>query len=105
MLDFESPNTDYIFKAAALEDRIRALLVQIKSTPGTNQSSAREEIVDRWIPELRALNRESFGNHPGINATLGNLEYSVNELSLEECWQAFLLLAEQPGENFGTWAI
>lgn len=65
----------------------------------------REEILSVWIPELQSLNKNKFGNSASINKTLDALASTVKSGSPDQCWEAFMVLTEGPGDNFGTWAI
>lgn len=105
MLNTNHPDTDNIFEAAAIEEEIRAGLVKIKAVQKYEYQAIREEILNVWIPELQVLNMEKFGNNASINKTLDALANTVKSGSPDQCWEAFMYLAEKPGDNFGTWAI
>jgi len=106
MLDLSDPQTQHIFRAAALEDEIRKQLVAIKKdVMGSEHSSRYLDIVSRVIPALRRLNEEHFGSSYGITKHLDDISAAATQNNLDLCWKHFLALADSPGDNFGTWAI
>lgn len=106
MLDLRDPLTQYVFRAAALEDEIRAHLVAVRrGGDGADHESRYQNIISRVIPDLRRLNSEHFGASQGISDSLDALETAITLNDLDLSWKLFFKLAEAPGENFGTWAI
>ena len=106
MLDLHDPQTQHIFRAAIVEDEIRAHLVAIRQGGDrTERASRYQDIVSRIIPELRRLNDGHFNASRGITKLLDDLESSVAQQDLDLCWKRFYALAESPGDNFGTWTI
>lgn len=97
--------TAYVFEASRIEDMIRVHLVSWRKnvTCGLPQTAAEE--IKTSIASLHDLNSQHFGASAGIAKTLDGVLAAVMSGDVEESWQAFLLLAATPGENFGTWAI
>jgi len=102
MLDLNHPQAEATLAAARIEDQIRLSLLDWQRT-GT--LTARPALLTRWLPELHRLNRQHFGADPGIARTLQALADAVGGTDAQVAWTRFLALAEQPGDNFGTWAI
>lgn len=102
MLDPAHPQTQYVCAASRTEERLRAgLLDWLDGRPFTGRS----EMLERWLPELHALNCDHFGDDPGIARTLEALAAAVRNTDARAAWKCFLALAEEPGDNFGTWKI
>lgn len=106
MLDPRDPQSEHVFHAAALEERIRAHLAAIQRDIGGHDMEWRyREIIEGIIPELRRLNEEHFDSSAGITRQLAALEAAAGRHDIEQAWSLFIAFAESPGENFGTWAI
>jgi hypothetical protein len=58
MLNLDNPQTKHIFRAAAIQDRIREHLVKIETSNNADATVRYQEIVDSIIAELRNLNDE-----------------------------------------------
>jgi len=105
MLD-NKPDSQYIFQAAAIEDKIRAELLAMQSATGSAELIGRQETVTLMlIPQLLELNKTFFNHSSKIENTILQLQNAVNKLNHAQAWECFLNLAERPGNNFGTWAI
>ena len=102
MLDPAHPQSQHIFRASGLEEEIRS---QLLAWLEGSTFAGRSEVLDRWLPELQALNREHFGADPGITRTLEALAAAAQGTDARLAWRCFLALAELPGDNFGTWMI
>ena len=102
MLDLADPHTQYIFDASGLEEKIRPQLLAWREG---HALAGRSEVLDRWLPELHALNCGHFGADQGVARTLDALAAAVRDTDARLAWTCFLALAEHPGDNFGTWAI
>lgn len=106
MLDQNHPRTTYVLEAAAVEDRIRLLIGNWRDSPhGAGAEGFRSDILCDCLPRLRRLNREHFGGSAAIGRTLDRLAEAVEADDPRRSWEAFMALAGQPGDNFGTWAI
>lgn len=106
MLNLDDPQSEYIFKASGIEDRIRAELLLMRDAKGSAELIGREEeICLVLIPQLHQLNQQHFGDSPKIRQTIQALEQAVGRLDHARAWNCFLALAEHPGDNFGTWMI
>lgn len=106
MLNLDDPQSEYIFAASAIEDRIRAELLLMHDAKGSAELIGREEqICLVLIPRLHQLNQQHFGDSPKIRQTIQALEHAVRGADHVRAWNCFLTLAEHPGDNFGTWMI
>jgi hypothetical protein len=106
MLDLADPQTKYIFQASRTEDRIRLSLLGWKElSRSSSPSHCPPEVLASFLPELHKLNADHFGSSAGIARTLSLLGAAIRSGDPAIAWDAFLALAERPGENFGTWAI
>lgn len=106
MLDLDHPQTKYVFKASAIEDKIRAELLAMREAKGSAELIGRQERIQFVLTlELLELNKNHFGNCPKITNTIIALRDAVGKLDHAAAWECFLNLAERPGDNFGTWAI
>lgn len=104
MLNHHDPETQYVFRAAALEDYIRAYLVAARGGDSADHESRYQNIISRVIPELRRVNSEHFGASKGISDSLDALETAITLNDLDLSWELFDKLTGL-GDNFGTWAI
>lgn len=98
----DNPKTEYIFKAAVLEDQIREILNQTQDMPPEQANELMAQITDEVIPQLRQLNDEHFDNNPAINASLDEIAQAIVKQDLEACREAFTHFSDNMGENFGT---
>ena len=106
MLNLDDPQSEFIFEASAIEDRIRAELLLMQGAKGSAELIGREEVICLvLIPKLHQLNEQHFGDSPKIRQTIQALEQAVGRLNHAQTWECFLALAEHPGDNFGTWMI
>lgn len=100
------PDSKFIFKASGIQEKIRIELIAMQSAKGSAELIGRQETISLvLIPQLHKLNANHFNNSAAINQTLQTLNDAVGRLDHQAAWEAFLNLAERPGNNFGTWAI
>jgi hypothetical protein len=100
------PESQYIFRASAIEDKIRTELLAMQSATGSAELIGRQEtVVLVLIPQLIELNKNHFNHSAKIENTILQLRDAVNKLDHTQAWECFLNLAERCGDNFGTWAI
>ncbi|WP_159567513.1 hypothetical protein [Budvicia diplopodorum] len=102
MLDLDNPKTEYIFKAAVLEDQIRDVLSQMQDRGPEQQDELKADITDRILPELRQLNQDHFDSCPEIAAALEKLAVTVKNEDLDACWAEFSHFSDSMGDNFGS---
>lgn len=108
MLNLDDPLTKYVFKAAAIEDQILAELLAMKEVKGTAELIGHQEQIQFVLTlELLELNKNHFGNLPGINKNILALRDAVGKLDHEQAQKCLdnLTGMRKQGENFGTWAI
>lgn len=100
------PQSRFIFQASGIESKIRTEILEMKSAKGSAELIGRQEHVLLFLlPQLHDLNANHFNNSTAITQTLNALGDAVGKLDHDAAWDAFLNLAERPGNNFGTWAI
>ena len=87
--------------AARTEERLRAGLLDWLDG---RSFTGRWEVLDRWLPELHVL-ASALGQTRASTRTLDALAVAVRDTDAHVAWSCFLALAEEPGDNFGTWAI
>lgn len=102
MLDLDNPKTEYIFKAAVLEDQIRDVLSQMQEQGPEQQDELRAEITDTILPELHQLNHDHFDSSPVITAALDKLAATIEREDLDTCWVEFSHFSDSMGDNFGS---
>ncbi len=73
--------------------------------PSVKPEPAARTSLDPWLPERHTLNREHFGADLVIPRALNALVAAVQETDTHVAWSCFLALAEEPGDNVGSWAI
>lgn len=108
MLDLDHPQTQFVFDASGIEEKIRSHLLAWLDVAHTLQNaSCNTDVVETLIPQLHALNVARFNAKSGITETLNTLQHAVESGSAKSAWNAFLDLAEHhnAGKNFGTWMI
>jgi hypothetical protein len=108
MLDLDHPQTQFVFDASGIEEKIRTYLLAWLDLASTLQNAAcNTEVVKTLIPQLHALNVARFNAKSGITNTLNILQGAIESGSAKSAWDAFLELAEHhnAGKNFGTWMI
>ncbi|MDA7418007.1 hypothetical protein PGB34_16710 [Xenophilus arseniciresistens] len=107
MLDLGHPHTQHIFRASAIQDRIRVHIRHIKEGAEPADCARRfEDIAQRIIPELHQLNRDHFGSSAGITRHLEEIALAATQQDVELCGRLFHAMADGMGDNnFGTWAI
>ncbi len=106
MLNLNDPQSEFIFQASAVEERIRTELLLMQDAKGSAELIGRQEaICFELIPQLHWLNAQHFGDSPKIRQTIQALEQAVGRLDHPRAWKCFLALAEHPGDNFGSWMI
>ncbi len=106
MLNLDDPQSEYIFQASAIEDRIHAELLLVRDAKSSENSSGWEDrICLELTPRLHSLNEQHFRNSPKIRQTIQALEQAVRRSDHARAWKCFLALAEHRGDNFGTWMI
>jgi hypothetical protein len=108
MLDLNHPQTQFVFDASGIEEKIRPhLLAWLDNARALPNAPCNPEVVKTLIPQLHALNVARFNAKPGITETLNTLQSGVESGSAKAAWGAYLDLAEHhnAGNNFGTWMI
>jgi hypothetical protein len=106
MLDLIYPQTQYVFRAAVLEDRIRSIL---RMRWFSDQELIDEETrvaICQILFELSKLNKEHFDGQVAIQRQLDALHQTIlcrTELAVFS--EQFVKFTSGPGDNFGTWAI
>ena len=108
MLDIDHPLTKYVFKASAVESKIQQELLAMREAKGTAELIGHQEQIQFVLTlELLELNKNHFGNLPGINKNILALRDAVGKLDHEQAQKCLdnLTGMRKQGENFGTWAI
>lgn len=105
MQNTDKPDTQYVFQASEIQEKIREHLHGIKNANLAEINMRYEEIINNQIPALRKLNDAHFGASKGIKQMLEELSFFAKQKNLPQCWKKFTALADLPGDNFGTWAI
>ena len=106
MLNLEDPQSESIFQASAIEDRILAELLLVRDPKSSENSSGWEDrICLDLTPRLHQLNEQHFGNSPKIWQTIETLEHAVRRSDYDQAWNCLMDMTNNHGDNFGTWAI
>lgn len=104
MLDLDNPKTEYIFKAAVLEDQIRDVLTRMQGQEEDREQidALKAEITDSILPELHQLNQDHFESCQAITTALEKLESTIKNQDLQASWAEFNQFSDSMGDNFGT---
>jgi len=106
MYDPNHPQTQYVFRAAALEDRIRSILNMCWFSDQKMIDEETKVAICEVIFELSKLNAEYFGGQVAIQRQLDALHQTILcETELAVFCEQFGKFTCGPGDNFGTWAI
>lgn len=102
MLNLNDPQSEFIFKASRLQERIRPIILEAGRN-NRNLNGKEQQEISIILLELRKLNEDHFGASEEIQETLDRLENTImaND-SIEWIWEAFMDLSERSGGNFGT---